>query len=98
MTASSATLGSDTITGGAGYDILTGGEGADSINGGDDADQIWGNAGEHDRRGARAGDDSDTLYVSHVDFITYTTAESGTITFKLGRHAAVQRRSRASSN
>jgi len=76
-------LGSDTITGGAGYDILTGGEGADSINGGDDADQIWGNAGDT-IGGGEGGDDSDTLYVSHVDFITYTTAESGTITFNSG--------------
>lgn len=76
-------LGNDTILGGAGYDILTGGEGADLIYGGDDADQIWGNAGDT-IFGGEGGDDNDTLYVSHVDFITYTTAESGTITFNSG--------------
>lgn len=76
-------LGSDTILGGAGYDILTGGEGADSIDGGDDADQIWGNAGDT-IFGGEGGDDNDTLYVSYVDSISYTTAESGTITFNSG--------------
>ncbi|MGJ8605509.1 MAG: Hint domain-containing protein [Marivita sp.] len=76
-------LGSDTIRGNTGYDVLTGGEGADLINGGDDADQIWGNAGDT-IVGGEGGDDNDTLYVSHVDFITYTTAESGTVTFNSG--------------
>ncbi|WP_292290333.1 Hint domain-containing protein [Marivita sp.] len=76
-------LGSDTITGNTGYDILTGGEGADSIDGGNDADQIWGNAGDT-IVGGEGGDDNDTLYVSNVDFITYTTAESGTVTFNSG--------------
>ena len=76
-------VGNDTLLGGAGYDVLTGGEGADRIDGGDDADQIWGNAGDT-IFGGEGGDDNDTLYVSHVDFITYTTAESGTITFNSG--------------
>ncbi|MDX5402824.1 MAG: hypothetical protein LPK02_11570, partial [Rhodobacterales bacterium] len=75
--------GSDWLAGGAGNDVITGGEGADNIDGGDDADRIWGNAGDT-IFGGEGGDDNDTLHVSHVDFITYTTAESGTITFRSG--------------
>ena len=76
--------GIDTLLGGAGYDVLSGGEGADSIDGGDDADRIWGNAGDT-IFGGEGGDDNDTLYVAHVNFITYTTAESGTVTFNSGQ-------------
>ena len=77
-------LGIDTIRGGAGFDILTGGEGADLIDGGDDADAIWGNAGDT-IIGGEGGADFDTLYVSHVNFISYSTAESGTVTFNSGQ-------------
>jgi Ca2+-binding RTX toxin-like protein len=76
-------LGSDTIFGGGNYDTLTGGEGADLINGGSDGDHIYGNAGDT-IDGGETGDDFDTLYVSYVDFITYSTAESGTVTFNSG--------------
>lgn len=76
-------LGSDTIFGGGSYDTLTGGEGADLINGGSDGDHIYGNAGDT-IDGGETGDDFDTLYVSYVDFITYSTAESGTVTFNSG--------------
>ena len=77
-------LGIDTIRGGAGFDILTGGEGADLIDGGDDSDLIWGNAGDT-IIGGEGGADFDTLYVSHVNFISYSTAESGTVTFNSGQ-------------
>ena len=76
-------LGSDTIFGDGSYDTLTGGEGADLINGGSDGDHIYGNAGDT-IDGGETGDDFDTLYVSYVDFITYSTAESGTVTFNSG--------------
>ena len=76
-------LGNDTLLGGDANDTLSGGEGADSVDGGGGADHIFGAAGDI-IYGGETGNDSDTLYVSNVDFITYTTAESGTVTFNSG--------------
>ena len=77
--------GADTLLGGIGDDTLTGGAGPglDSLLGGDGSDHLYGYAGDI-IDGGEGGIDNDTLFVGNVDTITYTTAESGTISFTTG--------------
>lgn len=75
--------GNDTIIGNAGADILTGGAGNDTLQGGEGADTIWGAAGDV-IDGGETGTDFDTLNVSNVSSVSYSTSESGTVFFNSG--------------
>ncbi len=77
--------GADCIEGGAGNDTITTGDGADVVAAGDDADVIYGSSGDMIDGGA-GGNDFDTLVVTDVNNIEYTSAdqEDGIVHFNDG--------------
>jgi len=77
--------GNDCIEGGVGNDTIFTGEGADMVSAGADRDVIHGSSGDHIDGGA-GGDDFDTLVVSDVDHIVYTSndMEDGIVHFNDG--------------
>jgi len=77
--------GDDCIDGGAGNDTITTGDGADHANGGDDRDVFHAGGGDT-IDGGGGGDDFDTLVVTDVDHIDYTSAdhEDGVVHFNDG--------------
>ncbi len=75
--------GNDTLLGDAGNDTLAGGEGADVLSGGADRDSFAG-LGADTITGGETGDDLDRLDLTDVAGISFTGAESGTVTFNDG--------------
>ncbi len=77
--------GNDCIEGGTGNDTITTGDGADTVHAGDDADVIYGSSGDMIDGGA-GGNDFDTLVVTDVDNIEYTSSdkEDGIVHFNDG--------------